>query len=128
MALLCGEIVGAALARNHEHVQIAGAVTLNHVVVGVIDADTIHNEVVGVDLGLGKGKLNLPDAVGALLHIGLYAPAAAELDDGGIVGIQTEGDAVSGELRRLDLGPYEVAQFLCTGNRHAQQHAGENGK
>ena len=131
-------IVLGPLAGNDEHRKIAGAVALDINVLRVVHGHAVHYEVIRVDLRLGKRNLHLPDVVLTALHIdgaavGVGHPGAAELDDGGIVGLQAEGDAVVLDFGRDDgalaASEVEVGQFLGverSGYREARCNKGKD--
>ena len=100
-------IVLGALARDDQHRQVTGTVALHIDVLRVIDGHAVHHEIVGVDLRSRKGDLDGPDVVLAADHVDGAAvrvghPGSAELDDGGVVGLEPEGHAVALDLRRDD--------------------------
>ncbi len=114
-------IVLGTLAGDDEHREVAGAVALDIHVLRVIDSDAVHDEVIGVDFRLGEGNLHFPDIVLAALHVdgaapGVGHPGSAQLDDGGVVGLQAEGHAVVLDFRGddglLTSAEVEVRQFL----------------
>ena len=114
-------IVLGTLAGDDEHREVAGAVALDIHVLRVIDRDAVHDEVIGVDFRLGEGNLHFPDIVLAALHVdgaapGVGHPGSAQLDDGGVVGLQAEGHAVVLDFRGDDgllaSAEVEVRQFL----------------
>ena len=130
-------VVLGALAGDDEHREEAGTVTLDVHVLRIIHRNAVHDEVVGVDFRLRKRELHGPDVVLAALHVHGAAvrvghPGAAELHDGGIVGLQAEGDAVILDLRgdhgTLAASEVEVGQFLRVHRAGDGQAEGEGGK
>ena len=118
-------VVLGTLAGDDEHREVARAVTLHIHVLRIVDGHAVHHEVVGVDLRGREGDLDGPDVVLAAGHVdgaavGIGHPGTAELDDGGIVGLQAEGHAVALDLRGDDGGlaaEIEIGQFLRHGSK-----------
>ena len=124
-ALVGFDIVLGTLARNDEHVEETGTVALDLDVLRVIDGDAVHDKIIGVNLRGRERNLDFPDIVGATAHVDGAAvrdghPVSAELEDGGVVGLEPAGHAVALDLRRDDgslATEGEIVEFLRHGGQ-----------
>ena len=130
-------IVLGALAGDEQHVQVAGAVALDLVVQRVVDGDAVHDEVVGVDFRFRGVDGDFPDTAFTLGHVDgarpwVLHPVAGELDAGGIVGAEAEGDLAVFHLGRDDAGTAaahgEVGEFLPEEGGHREESGSEKGE
>ena len=131
-------VVFRTLARNQEHGEETGAVTLNEDVLRIVDAYTIYYKVIGVDFRRGQRNLHGPDIVFSTFHVdgarpGVLHPRAAELNNRSVVCLETEGHAVVLNFRGNDgfhaPAKREIGQFLClqaTGNGQADGKRGKD--
>ena len=111
-------VVFTALTRNEKHVKVACTVSLDLIVKRVIDRNPVHNEVVGVDFRFRSIDGDFPNTSFSLGHVDgtgpwISHPVAGELDAGGVVGIQAEGNFAFLYLRRNYAGSIAAPGEIC---------------